>query len=704
MRLGSNHYFEARNQELKAISDIVLGTKSKAQKFGAKIMTFFRRMCFNKKDLQVEIDNSISIFKTKALLQTKEFNEKIDRYIQLRIIDLQENVFLNFKRSLQPVMNASKALSGGPVEVQIALNDLRGVTKADVLKALKTLPSIVKKHNSGTPNSKFDLALNRLNEELEKAKPILEKDLNLLERALKGDFTDAQHLLSDDEKKLALRLPDIKNWAEKMKEQRTKLIASLPKGSIRFKYFGFYVDQINEVKRVSGDQMREIESTVKLNRSAANFIIDCAQSKAEAIAAEFAKWSIQLENGLFIHPETEKSVIEKAIAECRVEINKINSKPSKNLEIYRKNKDLQIDRLKLVKSNWKRHLRAPLRELSNQKKLIQNVGQKDGQVLRNEAHALLQIDAELEIIHRKIVVAKQIYELKRVWDLLKLDRSIDPLSNKINAASTQVNCMAIIENCQTNIKILDEILEFAAKVPNEIPRASRKELDLWVAKVEPLRAVYLGDQKNATDRQMDLGVIEGLAREKPPNQTNQEAEFLMSLKNSFDLVVTDKGPNSLFQALALALPDQVRDAAALRVSIYQFLCGKLPLVSEALYKEIVLYAETNEPKSRLYKVAPEMHLMYQSFRREYLLCKTEDEKDQKKLDLMKKCQDNAGLYIKAMVESDAYPGFLERAALAEMLGICLRVNGVPKMFEKDKIVINLAMTQDETHFDYLKNK
>lgn len=275
IRIGSDNFFSSRVNEFAKIKTITLDKN--INKAWVKFTSFVRKnifCCFYKKETyKTDIQKRIQVLDRK--LSGSTYNDKIDTYVGKLTSDIQEHALKEFLKDCLPLVKELSALSSELAEhkeLLVAMNEIEGSHKVKACEALKKMPDLLNK--VVTDNEELKGKINRLEAELKKD---VYNNLDNLTDAMKNWSNVKEgviRLLGQEYLRRNQEIPVILAWAKEMKAQRTKLIETKPNTSnFEFKKYGYYKDQIDEVKRIV--KIQEVEVSEKnLKKSVANFLAD----------------------------------------------------------------------------------------------------------------------------------------------------------------------------------------------------------------------------------------------------------------------------------------------------------------------------------------------------------------------------------------------------------------------------------------------
>lgn len=715
MKVGSKQWFDANTKELSSIRKLTEeSSKNKVHKLIISFVAWVRK---KKKDTYIkDLGDRSKALRAKLEPDSKRFQETIDGYVKSRGNDLKEKAFQGFKTLIQPVFKAADDLSKPQYVSDLkahrdlldALNDLRGGIKVNALAALKNLPEILNNYQPQDPASPFDTLVATFKQALEQAKPLIEANLPDMEKAMGWDYQGVAsfggavlQFLSPDAQKELDQFSSIREWATKMKGQRTEAIRLIPTGnfSFSFKFYGYEIDKMNAAEKFSNRLMDEIDGAEKLDRALATYINELAMQKANEIAADVGPYINN--KGLLLHPDLPIKQAKIEIAKCEKEIEKLKTAISDNpnspqtairianFKIYGTNRDLYKKRVKCYRNHWNVTIRPHLDKLNQKKEEIANVAKKSGRVKTSEAHTLLSFQKELDDIAKDLAVAKQIYSIKCNWELLKLDSEAYP--NQLESNAKIADCTNIIDDCTKNLSTIDEILKLSGQVN---PKDRDIDWDARMGEIQTLKGVNEADKKAAEARKACLTEIDALTKTVPSN--TQEVNAVVG----YQIIPGGTGPDGLFAAIShhpFDPPQPIAvDAIRLRHEVYDYLQKSPDLIAEALFNDILAYAEEKDPKNHLNRIDPEWQLLYHSFRQEYL-ASDPGQKQVMSDQLKSECPPLVDRYITSRREGKTYPDQLEVHALEVMLG--RRILFHPNAAQE---AINLLKNSAGTRVDYLK--
>lgn len=726
VRIGSDKYFQENLKELNAVKGL---SQTKQNKRWENFKIAVRKL-FNGKGFKEKFKDSIDAkklgFTSSEKADTELYNKEIDDYVAHRKEVIVNKAFKKFKEDVNPILDLAETLSSSKysqdlqkhLRCSIALLGLRGSKKKESCQGFEQLKAFVEHHESNDPKTDFDLKIEELKVAFESE--AYSKNIVIFIHYFTGktEIAALAPFLKVEEETNKTQIDfliDLELWAKKMKEQRVTLVQSMPpeyKAS-NIGQYGYFSDQIAEVKRISQIQLQVVSRREQLDRSVANFIID------QLIKPVVASQAILNRTQLYSHPVnleskigTESKEIEKAKKALKETLPSDESNypiAVENVRIRKKNKKVLKVVHNIVSFNFLVYITPLEKKLASYLKQVEKAENKDGRVSSHDVRKLIKLSAAINDLTEEIKIARKKFILINDWDLFVVaqENSVQLESNATEKEKLDAKVQAKRNIEQIN-DLINQTSEHLNKIEDLVFDKGALPFNEWIEKLPELK----NDSENKLAEIESLSAamtrVDGLIKKAeidPLKKVAADINFLQSVQ-SFDVEESNDGPDSLYEAVVLAnLGHEFNSVAVLQAKVHEWLKENPIQISEYLKKDIRDYVKVNSPHLLIVQKAPDFRPIYEIYREASTVVPTWE------ADLDRFCasDDMQNRYLFSMQGNRGFPGNLELLALQELLKVHFVVNASDGKSEVDanpnnNPVINLALTQHGSHFDYLKPK
>lgn len=444
VKVGSDNYFKANQQELVDIKGITAGDKNWFVKKACKMMKSIRKAIYGYDKLAAEYN--ARLIATKKSIRENQYKINIEKYVDGVVDNCKKEAYNSFIAGM-PIFNTLMEKNadfvdglGANPNLNNALNAICGDVRIDACTAFDELSTVLNKINTENANTPFLQFVQELKDQFKdgaETKKHLDSNLKNIKAALSWDWKKAasrspfdaspiEKVLGDDQKDHVGLLKHVVEWQNKLQRQQDALLAVLPgtapANESRFlKRYGYFTDQIDAVKRVSERQMKEVSSQKKLEASLISFLSD--KVKIELANAEKSLGDIKTGSLL----GSSKAAIKKNktdIAEVKSKLKSMRSMSeddtkayqirSENLSGLTEDLGARKDLHRILKSEWYRSFQPIKSEIKREYKACDKVKGN----ARAQISTLIDILKDSEKLAKDLKSTEKIYNAKDKWDII----------------------------------------------------------------------------------------------------------------------------------------------------------------------------------------------------------------------------------------------------------------------------------------------
>lgn len=731
---GSSDYFNANKEELVQIKELSTHKKNWFVRKACKMMKGIRKTF----EVDMKTNYEARLEAVKKSIEENLYNSNIDRYVDEVVNNCQTAAFTNFKAGLPQLtalLNQSGDFASGlgqHAELNKAINAIKGNKKIEACDALAAMPGILEKVvHPDDASAEFQQFVADLKDQFTKddfeTKKHLTSDLKDITAAMKWEWSKnlsthaLEQVMGEDQQQDIDLIKHIKEWHSVMKTQKEDLLGALPsltkknpndrreKNPIQFeKYYGFYLEQIEEVKKVSKRQMRDVSDKKKMEASLINFLASKVNTELTEAEKAIAPKSVALANSKATLDKSKKDIEEhksklKAMKRNKETLTDRYKIRQENLAILKEDRESQMELYKILKSEWKESFPPLETEINNLKKTS-----------TAEISELIDLIKSSKELKEDVKAMKSIYEAKVEWDLInyvyqaliainddgdanqsaEIIARCGQIEEKLKDLRKDVEAIPAKYHEQVNFKILGETEEVSH------PLAGQK-LGEWLDEIKAKKTA-------AQNRTADITALETALKIKEPalkKDLNPADKLLMAaLEKDFDVSTFHDQENSLFAALdVLKSKKDLRDYIVDGKEVFQ------PRITELIQNDVYSYMQSSSTRpTQIMREVPALALMHMRYRREY---KALDESERAELNskLEEECKQDA-VFDTYCADANGIGDKIALIALKEKLNVRIEVHG--KVTDADKLlkegdeslpVIHLFRTSQGT-YDRLTEK
>lgn len=722
---GSNEYFKANQDEFKHIKEISTGHKNWFVKKACNVMKSVRKAIYGKDKLKDEYEARLK--KVANSIKANDYKKKIDEFVDGIVNNSQNEAYKAFKAGL-PQLTALLERNvdfpdelGNQPDLNKAINAIKGDLRVDACSAFAAMPEILSKIDTTNADTDFLQFVQNLKDQFTKddseTKIHLNSNLKEITNAMKWDWkknTSVAPLalvMNEEQKKNVELIEHIREWRKEMQGQQDALLGALPLPLIKvkaddvvttpknlLKRYGYFTDQIDEVKKVSKRQMSEVSSKAKLEASLLSFMSGKVIKEVEKAEKEVA--------------ETKNPILElkEAISNGKKDVDELGSK----LRWMRWNNEEGTDKYKITEANrqgliedgkykkdiykflkaeWKETFGPMEAEIRRENKANSNLKGKSTE----QVSTLVDLIKDSKKLNEDVTAMKKIYKARVEMDLIQFAyqklTEIDPNGDVITCGEIVSRCTQFegkLKDLQEDLKAIPNAYQETANF-NVLGSDEKLSHPLAGQKLVELLADIKERRTAAKNRASDLNELNRAFNLPVPVQSlalnAQDTLLLERVAANFDVTSFHEDQDSLLLAFLSGL--QIDSTASefkndLRQYIVDNKAVYQPKIAELIQNDILNYMESPAAKpTKIMRDVPALRLIYQQYRREYKAA-NEAEKIELNSQLEKDCNQDA--YFDAYcAEGNAIGDAIAMIALKQKHNVRLDILG--NVDESDKLLM-----------------